>query len=39
MKCHLDARGGIIIHNNVSISIYTALITGSHNAQSPTFEF
>ena len=38
-KCHLDARGGIIIHNNVSISIYTVLITGSHNAQSPTFEF
>ena len=34
-----QARGGIIIHNNVSISIYTVLITGSHNAQSPTFEF
>lgn len=38
-RCHLDARGGITIHDNVSISIYTLLITGSHNAQSPTFDF
>lgn len=38
-KCHLDARGGITIHDNVSISIYTIIITGSHNAQSATFEF
>lgn len=38
-KCHLDARGGIIIHDNVSISIYSVIITGSHNAQSRLFDF
>ena len=34
----LDARGGIIIKNNVSIASYTKLITGSHNMNSPKFE-
>lgn len=38
-NCHLDARGGIIIHDNVSVSIYSIVVTGSHNAQSGSFAF
>lgn len=37
--CHLDARGGIKIGNNVSISIGTTIITGTHDAQSEYFEY
>ena len=35
--CFLDSRGGIIIGNNVSISFYTKLVTGSHDINSIKF--
>ena len=38
-KCLIDARGGIKIKNKVSISFNVSLITGSHDCQSPDFEF
>ena len=34
----IDARGGIIIGNNVVIASYVKIITGSHNVQSRNFE-
>lgn len=38
-KVTLDSRGGITIGNRVSISIESTLLTGSHNPNSPTFEY
>jgi len=35
--CLLDARGGIIIKNNVILASYVKLITGSHDAQDKDF--
>lgn len=35
--CLLDARGGLVIGDNVCIASYVRIITGSHDAQSPTF--
>lgn len=35
--CMLDARGGITIGDNVSVSHGVRLITGSHDHRSPTF--
>lgn len=37
--CHLDARGGIYIGNNASISIGSMIITGTHDSQSEYFEY
>lgn len=37
-NCFIDARGGILIHDNVSISHYVKLVTGSHNINSKNFE-
>ena len=37
--CHLDGRGGLIIGENCSISIYTKIITASHRANSDNFEY
>lgn len=37
--CHLDGRGGLEIGNDVSISIYTKIITASHYANSSSFEY
>lgn len=34
----LDARGGIVVGNNVSVASYAKLITGSHNINSSNFE-
>jgi len=34
----LDGRGGIEIGNNVNISSYAQLITGTHDLRSPQFE-
>lgn len=34
----IDARGGIKIGNNVTISSYVKLITGSHDINSPQFK-
>lgn len=36
---YLDGRGGLIIGNNVSISIYAKVITASHYVDSETFEY
>lgn len=38
-QCLIDARGELSIGNNVSISLRSAIITGSHNYQSTTFNF
>ena len=38
-NCHLDGRGGLYIGNDVSISIYTKILTASHRANSDTFEY
>lgn len=35
--CWLDGRGGIKIGNNVGISSWSKLITGSHNINDPLF--
>lgn len=37
--CHLDGRGGLSVGDNVSISIYTKIITASHRVNSATFEY
>lgn len=37
--CILDARGGIKIGNNVSISHHVTLMTGSHDINSPDFKY
>lgn len=37
--CHLDGRGGLIIGDETSISIYTKIISASHNLESGLFEF
>jgi len=36
-ECLLDARGGLIIGNNVSISHRVNIVTGSHKINSPNF--
>lgn len=38
-QCLIDARGELSIGNNVSISLRSAIITGSHNHKSSEFEF
>ena len=38
-NCHLDGRGGLYIGNDVSMSIYTKILTASHRANSDTFEY
>ncbi len=37
-NCFIDARGGILIHDNVSVSHYVKLVTGSHDVNSTTFK-
>lgn len=37
--CHLDGRGGLTIKDNASISMYTIIITGSHDKNSRNFEY
>lgn len=37
--CHLDGRGGLTIGNDVSVSIYSVIITASHHINSDTFEY
>ena len=38
-SCFLDGRGRLEIGNNVSISIYTKIITSSHKANSSAFKY
>lgn len=38
-NCILDGRGGLVIKDNASISMYTKIITGSHSTSSDTFEY
>ena len=38
-QCLIDARGTLLIGNNVSISLRSAIVTGSHNYNSPKFDF
>ena len=37
--CFLDGRGNITIGDDVSISIYSIIITGTHKKDSETFEY
>lgn len=37
--CYIDGRGGILIGNDSSISIFSMLITGSHDKRSPEFSY
>lgn len=37
--CHLDGRGGIIIGDDCSISIYSLIITASHKMHSDNFDY
>lgn len=37
--CFLDARGGLIIGDDVSISVFTKIITASHFTNSSDFEY
>lgn len=37
--CFLDGRGGITVGDNVSISIYSKIITASHDINSDTFMY
>lgn len=38
-KCFLDGRGGLTIGNNVSLSIGTSILTGTHMSHSDTFDY
>lgn len=38
-NCHLDGRGGLKIGNNVSISLYTIILSASHDSRSESFEY
>lgn len=37
--CYLDGRGGLMIGDNSSISIFTKIISASHRANSTNFEY
>ncbi len=37
--CYLDGRGGLTIGNDTSISIFSMLITGSHDKKSSEFSY
>ena len=37
--CFLDGRGGLIIGSNVTIAIYSKLITGYHNIDDESFTY
>lgn len=37
--CYLDGRGGIIIGDDSSISVFTYINTGQHLVNSPNFEY
>lgn len=37
--CHLDGRGGLVIGNDTSISVYCKIITASHKGNSGLFEY
>lgn len=37
--CILDGRGGLDIKNNVSLSIKTTILTGTHDSKSDIFKF
>lgn len=37
--CHLDGRGGLVIEDNASLSIYTKIITGTHDKDSREFAY
>ena len=37
--CFIDGRGNLMIGDDVSISVYTKIITGTHISNSDTFEY
>lgn len=37
--CHLDGRGGLTIKKNASISVYSKIISASHDSHSPVFQY
>lgn len=38
-ECILDGRGGLVIGNDVSISIQSMILTGSHDSSSENFQY
>ena len=38
-ECVLDGRGGLVIGNDVSISIQSMILTGSHDLSSENFQY
>lgn len=38
-RCHIDGRGGLIIEDNVSISIGTVILSASHDKDSSDFKY
>ncbi len=37
--CHLDGRGGLLIGDNTSISVYSKIITATHDSESASFDY
>lgn len=37
--CHIDGRGGLTIKKNASLSVYTKIVSGTHDSSSPTFAY
>ena len=37
--CYLDGRGGLAIGDRVNVALFSMLITGSHELNSPTFQY
>lgn len=37
--CMLDGRGGLYIKDNVSVSMYTKILTGTHDSNSDDFSY
>lgn len=38
-NCFIDGRGGLTIGNDVSISVYSKIVTASHKSYSSSFEY
>ena len=38
-SCFIDARGGVLMYSNISLSHYVRIVTGSHDVQSADFSY